>query len=263
MDKLPRKITISMIVTCVAIIAGVMLLFIVPGATRVSMVASMGIHAANTIRTLVYIVGVLLVAAGAFAGAKTTQWVITGRRNATAKALAARSPYNNPPAKSETDPIVIGEYLRRMGEKYPSVRWMINDATEQLDLIQGYLQRISEVFKANPGLTAQGDAQYEFGKFETLLERVLKQAVAELIPSIYQSFLVDDDTSDASMESLSATLQLAIKGNQPRVNQARKLATNMAGAITQVDADKYGIDATRLLQELNERLATTEREEVL
>ncbi len=259
MDKQPgrKRATVAIVSAACAVLA-VILLFVLPGATRLALVAGQGILAADFIRAIFYIVGgVLGVSAGA--GATWTTVQIVGDRR-KAKQLERRKAYQLP-SRSETDPDVIGEHLAHVAELYPSVSDLINDSLEKLRLLQQHLANIGQIFGVNPGLLAQGDTQFEYGKFEVLLGRVIEEASRDLNKVVYQAFARTGD-SQAPIEPLADAIRQVNRANQQRVDAARELSDKAAQTAAEFDGDTYITTATEQVQQLIVRLDATNRKKV-
>ncbi len=259
MDKQSgRKRATVAIVSAVCAVLAVILLFVLPGATRLALVAGQGILAADFIRTSFYVVGALLGGAAGAGATWTTVQVVGDHRRA--KQLERRKAYQLP-SRSETDPNVIREHLAHVAEAFPKVSDLIDTSQEQLRLLEQHLANIGTIFAKNSGLLTQGDSQFEYGKFEILLERVIEEASHDLNKVVYQAFARTGD-SQAPIEPLADAIRLINKTNERRVDAARELSDKAAQTAAEFDGDTYITTATEQVQQLIVRLDATNEEKV-
>lgn len=165
------------------------------------------------------------------------------------------------PKKDETDPAVIKQHLGYVAQKYTGVTTMVNESLEQLRLLQQHLGTIREIFQANPGLLAQTDTQFESGKFEVLLVRVIDEACKDLMRVVYQAFARKGD-AEAPIQPLVNVIQTVNAKNQTRVDLARELSNQAAVTATEFEGDVYATSATDQVQQLIVRLDQTNRKKV-
>lgn len=252
-----KRATVAIVSAACAVLA-VILLFVLPGATRLALVAGQGILAADFIRTSFYVVGALFGGA-AGAGATWTAVQIVGDRR-KAKQLERRKAYQLP-SRSETDPDVIGEHLAHVADVYPELDKLIGESLEQLRLLRQHLANIDQIFEVNAGLLSHGDSQFEFGKFGYLLKRVIEEATRDLNGIVYQAFARTGD-SQAPLVDLADAIREANTANWRRIKAARKLSDRAAELVVKFEGEAFDTTATEEIQNLIVRLDETNRKKV-
>ena len=259
MDKQsPRTRMLIMIASVVAFVLAAVLLFVLPGATRLALVAGQGIHAANAIGLVYVIAGSAFALAGAAGTAYTARQIMSDRR--ATRQLERRMAYQLP-SRDEGNPDVIREHLEHVAEEYPEVADPIGTSLEQLRLLQQHLSNIGQIFGVNPGLLAQGDAQFEYGKFQLLLGRVIEEASRDLNKVVYMAFARKGD-SQAPIKPLADAIRQINGKNEERVNAARNLSDKAALTAATFDGDTYITTATQEIQQLIVRLDATNKKKV-
>lgn len=252
-----KRATVAIVSAACAVLA-VILLFVLPGATRLALVAGQGILAADFIRTSFYVVGALLGGVTG-AGATWTAVQIVGDHR-RAKQLERRKAYQLP-SRSETDPDVIREHLAHVAEIFPDVADLVGGIQEQLQDLEEYLASIERIFKRNAGLLTQGDSRFGYGKFELLLKRVIEEAVRDLNSVVYVASVSNSDDK-ASIIDLEEAINDAKTANLQRLNAARNLSLKAAKTAIEFEGDIYDTTATKQVQELILQLDQTNERKV-
>lgn len=248
----PRSQIVSVAVAAVfAFVIAALLVFVVPGATRVSTVANYGVQTADTVRLVLRIAGFLLAAGGGFAAYFAGKWILSERREAAAQRHVEENPFVLP-SKDEKDPEVIKRGLAWVSEQYPDVKEEISETMVLQDSLRRNLDTIDEIFQANPGIITAGDTEFDFAKYEILLQRTIDGTCKDLVKIIYQAYA----TQSISIDDLKWFIAGVNEAHSTRLKLANDLAIMAARSVPMVDqASDHNAYAPQQLQELLAQLS--------
>lgn len=228
-------------------------LFLLPGAFRVQMVASIGVLTADTVGTAALIAGIACVIGAIVLTTPSIRQAIMRKQSAKQTALEAKL-WGKLPSRNETNPDVLEPMLRRIAKRYPEARPLIEITLEQLESIRQSLAKIGDILQTNSGMLSH-DSRY--ANNEWLIERVLQEISPGLVRIIYQAH--EHDGNDTFVPDLKDVVIGVNRVNQVHVDETRELANGVVYASTQGDTDSI----LSQVRAATEKLTTTKKEEWL
>lgn len=237
------------------------LMYWLHGATRLQLVATIGVLMADTLDTTMLVIAVL---SGIVAGTlivmsarrayklnrTATQAALEAKRAADRSAEEAKQ-WNTLPSRDETNPDVLEPMLRRIANRYSDtdVKKGIKDTLKQLTSIRRSLAKINDIFDANAGMMSH-DKRFENNQL--LVEKVLEEICPGLIRIIYQAH--EHDGVDTFLPDLIQVINEVNTAYRPHVDETQDLANGVVKASTEGDTESILTQVKDATDKLNAAL---------